>query len=81
MLQQEAGPLAIFEKIRARVNRSKHWESGSFRDGYFCFYCLSIWVSIFIASLYLISIVAFWVVTFVAALSAIAIFIQNWQEQ
>jgi hypothetical protein len=51
MLQNETGPLAIFEKLRARVDRM-NWTDGGVRDAFNCFLCLSVWVSILLVGLF-----------------------------
>jgi hypothetical protein len=51
MLQNENGPKAIFARLQARVAK-KEGKPGSFADGFFCFYCMSIWLSV-IPAIYL----------------------------
>lgn len=49
MLQEENGPWAIFSRLQAWIGNFKNNKYGSFNDGFFCFYCLSVWVSLFVA--------------------------------
>lgn len=44
ILQEENGPWAIFARLQARVASMKD-EPGGFREGFFCFYCMSMWLS------------------------------------
>lgn len=80
MLQEESGPFAIFEKLRARIDRMS-WKNGGVRDGFNCFYCLSVWVAIFFLALLAISPIAFGVLASILTFSAIAIFLNILKER
>lgn len=45
MLQDENGPYGVFARLQAWVAR-KPDTPGSFSDGFFCFYCLSLYVAL-----------------------------------
>lgn len=76
MLLEETGPAAIFEKLRARVDRLE-WKDGGIRDGFNCFYCLSVWVALLFAALYIFIAPVFWGLSIFLALTALAIFTQE----
>lgn len=80
MLQNETGPFAIFEKLRARIDRMP-WNDGGIRDGYNCFMCLSVWIAILLVGLFLLSSWVFLTLTFILSISAIAIFVNNFHEK
>lgn len=44
MLQDEDGPFAIFARLQAWAARRPD-KVGGINQGFFCFYCLSIWVA------------------------------------
>lgn len=44
ILQEENGPWAIFARLQAWV-ASLNDKPGSFSEGFFCFYCMSMWLS------------------------------------
>ena len=80
MLQEESGPFAIFEKLRARIDRMS-WENGGIRDGFNCFYCLSVWIAILLVGLFLLSSWVFLTLTFILSISAVAIFVNKFHEE
>lgn len=80
MLQGEAGPFAIFEKLRMQINKLNYNEGG-IRDGFNCFYCLSVWVAIIFILLHTYLPTAFFVLTAILTMSAIAIFINHVRER
>jgi len=80
MLQEESGPFAIFEKLRARIDRMS-WKNGGVRDGFNCFYCLSVWVAILLVGLFLLSSWVFLTLTFILSISAVAIFVNKFHEE
>lgn len=48
MLQNENGPFAIFARLQAWMAKRPD-KIGGLNDGFFCFYCLSIWVALPVA--------------------------------
>ncbi len=73
MLQGESGPAGIFLRLQAWVGKLND-KPGSFADGFFCFYCFSIWLS-FLPAL-LLQWGNFWyILIYWFAISAGAIFI------
>ena len=46
MIQEEAGPFAIFFRINAWLASNTHNGIGGFYDGWTCFKCLSVWLSV-----------------------------------
>jgi len=80
MLQEESGPFAIFEKLRARIDRMS-WKDGGIRDGFNCFYCLSVWIAILLVGLFLLSSWVFLTLTFILSISAVAIFVNKFHEE
>ena len=80
MLQEESGPFAIFEKLRARIDRMS-WKDGGIRDGFNCFYCLSVWIAILLVGLFLLSSWIFLTLTFILSISAVAIFVNKFHEE
>lgn len=80
MLQEESGPFAIFEKLRARIDRMS-WKDGGVRDGFNCFYCLSVWIAILLVGLFLLSSWVFLTLTFILSISAVAIFVNKFYEE
>lgn len=77
MYQEEVGPGAIFEKLRSKVWTMPDTDGG-FREGFFCFKCQSTWHGLLLIILYFIAQPVFWFVTLALALSAVAIFINDW---
>lgn len=73
MLQEEAGPYAIFMRMRAFLAVTTSDEPGSFYDGFSCFKCLSVWLSFFYCLFLGLGIVELLVATL--AVSAVAIFL------
>jgi len=45
ILQEEVGPAAIFSRLQAYLAK-RDYKPGSFSDGFFCFNCMSVWLSI-----------------------------------
>ncbi len=46
MLQEEDGPWAVFARLQAwMANKERDSKPGSIYQGFFCFYCLSMWVA------------------------------------
>lgn len=80
MFQDEAGPGAIFEKLRMQINKL-NWNEGGLRDGFYCFYCLSVWVAIFLTLLYVFIPVAFFILSVILTMSAVAIFLNYIREK
>ena len=80
MLQQETGPNAIFEKLRSKVWAMEN-KDGGFREGFFCFKCHSIWQALIFILLYFLAQPVFWFLAGFLALSALAIFINDWYEK
>ena len=80
MLQEETGPVAIFERLRAQVNKLKRTDGGIW-ELMICFYCLSVWIAILLTALFFVSYVAFFIVTGILSMSAVAIFINQWHER
>lgn len=48
MLQDENGPFGVFARLQAWVAKRPD-KPGSLNDGFFCFYCLSVWVALPVA--------------------------------
>lgn len=80
MLMEETGPAAIFEKLRAKVDRLP-WNNGGIREGFYCFMCFSVWVALLLLAIFLLSSVVFYAITFMLSLSAVAIFINDIREK
>lgn len=78
MLQEEDGPFGIFARLQAWV-ASKPDKVGGINEGFYCFYCLSVWISILPAIWLATSIPAFFVFWF--GISAGAIFLYNISEK
>lgn len=74
MLQKEEGPFAIFARLQAWA-ASRPDRVGGINHGYFCFYCLSIWVSIPASFLIANSIYDF--LLLLLSISAGAVFLEN----
>lgn len=74
LLQDEDGPFGIFARLQAKL-ASYPVKIGSFANGFFCFYCLSMWTAIPFALFLSESIWQF--VVYWLALSAGAVFIQQ----
>lgn len=72
MLQEENGPFGIFARLQAWVGSLK-WKPGNLNDGFFCFYCMSVWLSAIIALFIATNIITFILLTL--AMSTGAIFI------
>lgn len=51
MLQNENGPWAIFARFEAWIAKNGKDTPGSFTEGFFCFYCLSMWLAFIVALL------------------------------
>jgi hypothetical protein len=78
MLQDENGPFGVFARLQAWV--AKHPDKpGSLSDGFFCFYCLSIWVAIPFAVVSAKNAIGFIIGWF--AISAGAIFLQKLHDK
>ncbi len=77
MYQEEVGPGAIFEKLRSKVWAMKDTDGG-FREGFLCFKCQSVWHSVILGILYFVYQPLFWIIALPLAISAIAIFINQW---
>lgn len=45
MLQVEDGPMAVFTRLQAWIMKRPD-KVGGINQGFFCFYCLSVWVSL-----------------------------------
>ena len=80
MIQEEVGPFAIFERLQAKVN-SLDYKTGGIRDGFNCFYCLSVWVAIFFTVLYVLVPFIFFISTTLLTFSALAIFLNILKER
>lgn len=74
MLQEEEGPFGLFSHIQAWA-ASRPDVNGGINHGFYCFYCLSIWVALPLAIVYAGSITSFFV--WWLSLSAGAILIQG----
>lgn len=46
MMQEENGPFAVFARIRAFLASHTSGKAGGIDEGYNCFKCLSVWLSI-----------------------------------
>lgn len=79
LLQNEPGPAGIFLRLQAWM--AKHEKRpGDIGDGFYCFYCLSMWIALPIAAV--ISNGDWWLTPiYWFALSAGAIFINTWHEK
>lgn len=77
MYQEETGPAAIFEKLRAKVWTMKD-TNGGFREGFNCFKCMSIWHSIVFIIIYFTLQPLFWFLALMLSISAVSIFINEW---
>lgn len=80
MFQEESGPWNIFERLRAKVWPLEN-NPGSFREGFFCFMCMSVWIGILLALLLWLAPVLFYLIAVPAALSTGAIFINDWRDR
>lgn len=80
LLQEETGPMAVFDNIRSRVWVMKNTDGG-FREGFFCFKCLSLWLSIIFIILYFLIQPIFFFLTILLAVSAVSIFIDEWYKK
>jgi len=80
MYQEETGPGAIFEKLRAKVWTMKDTDGG-FREGFNCFKCMSIWHSLVFIILYFTLQPLFWFLTLFLAFSALSIFLNDWYNK
>lgn len=50
MIQEEAGPFAVFYRLDAWLATRTNTGAGSFYDGWTCFKCLSVWLSLVYAA-------------------------------
>lgn len=73
MLQEEAGPFGVFARLQAWI-ASKPDKVGGLNDGFFCFYCLSMWVALPFAVILAHGIASFFI--YWLALSAGALLVQ-----
>ena len=80
MLQEEVGPFGLFEKLQMKIN-SLPMTTGGIREGFNCFYCLSVWVAIFFLALLAALPIAFGVLASILTFSAIAIFLNILKER
>ena len=80
MLQEETGPFALFEKLQMKIN-SLEYKPGGIRDGFNCFYCLSVWVAIFFIALLALLPILYIVLTSILTFSAVAIFLNIIKER
>lgn len=80
MLQAETGPFAIFEKLRMQLSKLPD-NTGGIRDGFNCFYCLSVWVGIFFLALLFTLPLGYFIIACTLTFSSIAIFINILKER
>lgn len=80
MLQEETGPFRIFERLREAIDSLKN-NPGGVKEGFYCFMCLSVWVSILLMALFYFAPLAFAIICGILSFSAIAIFIETYREQ
>lgn len=73
MVQNEAGPAGIFLRLQAWAAKHEK-KAGDFGDGFYCFYCLSMWISLPVALILAWGSIAL-IILYWLALSAGAIFI------
>jgi hypothetical protein len=72
MLQDEEGPFGVFSRLQAWA-ASRADKVGGINHGFYCFYCLSMWVAVVPALFLSDGNIAFWAYWF--ALSAGAVFL------
>lgn len=75
MIQEEAGPFAVFYRLDAWLATRTNTGAGSFYDGWTCFKCLSVWLSLVYAAFLPIVNDLLGYVAVVLFLSGVAIFI------
>jgi hypothetical protein len=81
MLQDEEGPFGVFSRLQAWA-ASRPDKVGGINHGYFCFYCLSMWVALIPALVLTEGMLSFWVYWFGLSAGAVLVnLIHNKLEQ